>query len=135
METPISQRAKTWKFDFQKLNEAHKEQCLRLFHGDEWYEDRLKNNTEDLYTQQFYAFCEVNALIANVLIRASLLPYEKGGVDIDFEAVSTYRGLKISEDVQACIWSDDGEAEVDNFNFLRNEKVEDIMKEYIFWGL
>lgn len=133
METKetTSQKAKSWKFDFNILSEDDKEFCLRKFHG-EWYD---KMSDEDKFDNSAMAYIELNALIANELLKRGTEPFVNGkGENFNLLTVFSHLDLEVPVRVIDNYLMVDGESDYETVGRDENQDVQERLKKYKFWS-
>lgn len=129
-----SDKAKTWDFNVSKISEENKTTCLKIFHGEEWYNSNINTNRDDIENEESYAFIELNALLANDLIHAGEEPVTFSNNETrNLLTVFVYHDLKLSERVSQYYMEVDGESAFDMVTRGENEAVMKLMSKYNFW--
>jgi hypothetical protein len=133
MKNTTEEKAMNWMFDFNILTEEDQEKVLRVYHGDKWYETAAK---EDILIKEAICYTELNALIANDLIKTDVSEYVRQDTQQIWKTreVFTFNGLKQSDDfVEYYFCRGDGESEADNVDADTNTEIHALLLKYRFW--
>jgi hypothetical protein len=133
MKNTTEEKAMNWMFDFNILTEEDKEKVLRAFHGDKWYETAAK---EDILIKEAIYYTELNALIANGLLKTDVSKYVRQDTQQIWKTreVYTFNGLKQSDDFEEYYFlRGDGESEADNVDADTNTEIHALLLKYRFW--
>jgi hypothetical protein len=133
MKKGADEKAMQWNFDFNLISENDKETILRAFHGNNWYESASKEN---VVTNEAIYFTELNALIANGLIKtdnAEYVGHTTKEKRITRE-VYTHKSLIISDEiVNYYFMRGDGQSEADIVDADTKSQIHEILLKYRFW--
>ena len=133
MKNVNEEKAMYWKFDFNILSEEDQETVLRTYHGDKWYETAAK---EDVLTKEAICFVELNALIANGLLKTDFSEYVNKDTQqtLKTREVFTQQCLLLSDDiVENYFLRGDGESVSDNVDADTNTEIHTLLLKYRFW--
>lgn len=133
MENTKEEKAMNWKFDFNIISEEDKEILLRTFHGDNWFETAAP---EDIHIKDVFFFSELNALIANGLLKTDIAVYESAETGEKWRTleVVTHKDLNLTDEfVEFYFLRGDGESEADNVDADTNTEIHSLLLKYRFW--
>lgn len=133
MHTTQNTKAQNWKFNFNAVSEADREALLRSYHGDQYYES---TDSETLFSSDAMFYFELNALIANGLIKTGFEEFidENSGVTRHYYEVFTLNGLKLSDEfVDYYLNREDDECPANVVDAETNEDIHEILSKYRFW--
>jgi hypothetical protein len=133
MKNTTEEKAMNWMFDFNILTEEDQEKVLRVYHVDKWYETAAK---EDILIKEAICYTELNALIANDLLKTDVSEYVRQDTQQIWKTreVFTFNGLKQSDDfVEYYFCRGDGESEADNVDADTNTEIHALLLKYRFW--
>jgi hypothetical protein len=133
MENVNETKAMNWKFDYNLISDEDKETILRAYHGDKWYETAA---SEDIHIVDVEHYTELNALIANGLLKTGFSEYEDESKQEKFRTytVFSHKGLGMAEDfANFYFMRGDGESEADNVDAHTNMEIHSLLLKYRFW--
>ena len=133
MENNNEQKAKNWNFNFNLLSEEDREIILRTYHGDHWFETAAE---EDIHIKDVDFFAELNALIANDLIKTDISVFENVETREQRSTLEVYshKSLKLSDDfVEFYFCRGDGTCDAENLDRDTNTKIHALLLQYRFW--
>ena len=133
MENTKEEKAMKWKFNFNLLSEEDREILFRTYHGDNWFETAA---AEDIHIEDVHFFAELNALIANGLIKTDISVFENVETNEKRSTleVFTHNSLQLSDDfVEFYFCRGDGTSDAENLDANTNTKIHTLLLKYRFW--
>ena len=101
--------------------------------GDNWFETA---SAEDILIDDVHFFAELNALIANSLIKTDISVYENTETSEKWHKleVYTHKALQLSDDfVEFYFCRGDGTSNAENLDTNTNTKIHTLLLKYRFW--
>lgn len=134
MKNQESEITKTWNFNISKISEEDKIACLKIYHGEDWYNSHINTHKADIENEESFAFMELNALFVNDLIHPGEEPVTFSNNEVKkLLTVFVYHDLKLSDRIKQYYLEVEGESAFDLVSRNENEKVMQIMRKYNFW--
>ena len=133
MENTKEEKAMKWKFNFNLLSEEDREILFRTYHGDNWFETAA---AEDIHIEDVHFFAELNALIANGLIKTDISVYENTETSEKWHTLEVYtqKALQLSDEFEEFYFCrGDGTSDAENLDTKTNTKIHTLLLKYRFW--